>query len=216
VNPKHLIAAVLVVVAAGLATGFAIGGKTTTKTVTVAVTHTVKAAAPTTTTAATTTSDPPITTAAGPGDAPADAVYLVDAGVSDSQDNINDLDLSTSAQLQDGKTEDYSTTFVLYQSPYSQLDFWTFEIPVPTAVTRFKTRMGFAKGVSTAHRAEVSFYANELPGGKRLKAPERLAATSIDDVDLDVTGVRTLILKVSPLADDWQDPTFVLGGAHFE
>jgi hypothetical protein len=244
VNAMPTVVAAVVVIAAGAATGLAVGGKTKTRTVTVAgaertVTVTVPGEVdnPVVSPAAPETETTPEGVETTQGPTGFDPVALSEELVTiddtthstkgdDAQVDLSSVEYGALAQLQQGSEKNDSMTFdfdyACCGAAYAA-DYYQFEITVPEHATRFETEMGFLKGEATGNTVNVSFYINEYEEGKAVRQRGLSSATETAPVSLDVTGESKVIVRMTCANRDriWRVPSgdipsFGFLDAHFE
>jgi len=229
VNAKPTALAAAVVIAAGLATGVAIGGKTETKT------RTVTMAASEATSAGATSPEPPASADPEPTpgfqrvDLDEELVTIDDTTTAPGDDYVVTLieaRYGVPAQLQQGPEKDQALTFDFDSSigfDESAAEHYQFEITVPEGATKFVSEMGFLKGEVSDNRVKVAFYMNRYEDAQQLKQRELESASETAPVDLVVRGASKIIVRLTCTnkgriwktpSDD--DPSFGFLDAHFE
>lgn len=218
-NWKASLTGAVLVAAAGLGVGAAIGGKTTsgtaraTTTVTVVHTSTITAAAtsstPTSTTASTPTTQTKTTTGTqtSPGSPPSSQYYAPyvaqqnDNGQLDSLGNNVSLDNSASTLELKGQTYQHAVAFDLGDNNNSSPTTETYQIPVP-GFTHFSSPM---VGLETNASAQAVYTLKVYKNNMNLGATVLYQATFDGPSDTHPMGFKTD--GATDLVFDWLEPT---------
>ena len=238
-NFKPTLFALVIVLAAGLATGVLIGGKTETKTVTVTVAGLVKTVTVAASAQSSAVASPPTPPKTGdPEPTPgfervrldADLVTIDDTTRStpgnETEVTLNDVKYGVPAQLQQGPEKNDALTFDFESACCSYdyaADYYQFEITVPEGATRFVSEMGFLKGEATGNSVKVAFFRNEFEDGKELSQRGLDSASETAPVDLVVRDASKVIVRLTCTNKGrrWRTPSgdipsFGFLDAHFE
>ena len=245
-NLKPTLFALVIVLAAGLATGVLIGGKTETRTVTVTVAAKPATSSPPAAPAPPTTQAESGTPAATGETTPApddveptpgfervvldDKLVTIDDTTASTAGEDDDVTLVNQefgeAQLQQGPLKNDSLTFDFESACCGDdyaADYYQLEITVPDGATRFRSEMGFQKGEASGNIVKVAFYRNEYSEGEPLRQRQLSSASEVAPVDLVVKDASKVIVRfvcVNP-GRRWRQlsgdaPSFGFLDAHFE
>jgi hypothetical protein len=208
VNWKPTAIAAVIVIAAGLAAGVLIGGKTRT------IVREVAASAPEPTATPAATATP---TASEPEP---ERIAITDEDLL-AGDLVEDLEVVDSAQLYGGLELSGAVQFVLTTGFAEPPELWFIEIEVPPGSTRFEATAGFAPRTPSGNSIDVVLLADALED-ERLAGPVHLTTTDTAEMSADVSQAAKVIVKLTTeeemlrSQDDSDRVTFVLGDAHFE
>ena len=244
-NFKPTLLALVIVLAAGLATGVLIGGKTETKTVTVTLAARPATSSPPAALPSPTTQTEPGTPETTSETTPAPDDVEPTPGfervvLDDKLVTIDDTTGSTAgeddgvtlvnqefgeAQLQQGPLKNDSLTFDFDSACCGDYaaDYYQLEITVPDGATRFRSEMGFQKGEASGNIVKVAFYRNEYSEDEPLRQRQLSSASEVAPVDLVVKDASKVIVRfvcVNP-GRRWRQlsgdaPSFGFLDAHFE
>jgi hypothetical protein len=209
VNWKPALVAAVVVIAAGAATGIAVGGKT--KTVTTTETQTVAQATPTTVTppesTPTTTTPTTGTTATAP---PADGrppKYLVD-----TEEDVNETNLSIENRSAKIGGESFPDSVVAYTDPPSTVEYST------DGYGQFKASLGFEPEHTDSNMQATLTIFKDQKRGEKLYGPKSFDGPGKPvPVEFPTRGATKLVFSFTRDSEDFApDNAFVLGSARFE
>jgi len=217
VSWKPTAIAAVIVMAAGLAAGAAIGGRTTVVREQVTVTAEAPAPDPAPEQPGTPKPDPsPLP--AEPEDA-APAAYLEEP--LNLLENVSDAEVDVSARLKSGEVVERSAVFVLDSDFGSNPDRWVVEVPASPEHSVFVARVGFERRTPTNKTVTLEFLKDDT-SGEPLESKFTLTANESRDVRVSMQGAAGIVLRLTPGEEKWQAPQstgeiqFVLGNARFE